>query len=101
MAAVGGYPVAAPRAGLQGLLSDDEFCERRRTCGQHRGPPPGPRGRLQLLPDRIYDPFNQGSVGERLHLRGEGRSDTARLKPHRGNCYGSTWMPWAVPTMST
>ena len=54
--------------------------------GQHRGPPSGPRSRLRLLPRGIQYALHQGSVRERLHLRREGRPDTARLKPHRGNC---------------
>src|SRR5205085_1646211 len=56
-----------------------ELRERARAHRQRRGPPPGPRGRLQLLPRHFHHPRDPRALGERLRVRGQGGPDPVEL----------------------
>src|SRR5204862_147208 len=71
------------RVRLPGLLPHHELREPAGAHRQHRGPPPGPRGRLQLLPRQLHHARHRRAVGERLRVRREGGSHTVELEPSR------------------
>ena len=71
-----------PRPQVPGLLAHDELRQCARARRQRRGPPPGPRGRLQLLPHPLLDARDRRPVRQRLHLRRQG-GRPARITVHR------------------
>jgi phenylalanine-4-hydroxylase len=69
----------SPRLPLQGLQPHHGFRQRGGLDRQQRGPSPRPRGGLGPLPGALFHARHQGLVGERLHLRRQGRRAAARL----------------------